>query len=80
MPAVWEEISAKAQKHRDEQLPVEWRLTGAELAECGDLNVLQFIEARLSAEELEITGSTASQALKKLASGEWSSVQVTSGL
>jgi hypothetical protein len=78
MPAKWEQIAKKAQETRDAGIPAEWRLTTAEIEACDNWSGLKLIESKLSAEELAITGLTATEALAKLASGELTSVQVTS--
>lgn len=81
MPAAkWEEVAAKAQADRDAKIPAEWRLTQAELDACGDFGGIKLIESKLSPEELAITSLTATEALKKLASGELTSVQVTTAI
>jgi hypothetical protein len=79
MPAKWDEIAKKAQCDRDAGIPEEWRLTQAEIEGCDNWSGMKLIESKLSAEELVITGLTATQALAKLASGELTSVEVTSG-
>ncbi|KAJ3329206.1 hypothetical protein HDU93_001092, partial [Gonapodya sp. JEL0774] len=65
---------------RDAGIPVEWRLSESELSTPGQFGVIPFIESKLSEQEKEITGWTASEAVKQLASGAITSVEVTKAI
>ncbi|KIJ25609.1 hypothetical protein M422DRAFT_55911 [Sphaerobolus stellatus SS14] len=72
----WQELIADKQKRRDESIPKEWVVYPPP---ADRLNVLDFPEETglLNEFELEVTASPVEVLLPKLASGEWSSVDVT---
>lgn len=71
------EIAAKKRAERDTHLFKEWLIPTDKLPK--DKDVLEFPEKSgyLTREELEITGSSAPEIVKKIASKEWTSYKVT---
>lgn len=76
----WSTVAASTRAKRDAQIPVAWRVPETEIASLNPLHGIPFIESRLTARELEITNWTATEALKKIHSGEISSYEVTSAI
>ncbi|KAJ3332738.1 hypothetical protein HDU93_008960, partial [Gonapodya sp. JEL0774] len=72
-------IVAQVRAKRAAAIPPEWRLAEGENAP-GPLEVVPFIESKLTFREREITGWTAFEAVKYLVSGEVSSVEVTKAI
>jgi len=72
----WQELVADKQKRQKETIPNEWIV---QTPPADRLNVIDFPRETglLSDFELEITESNVEALLPKLASGEWSSVNVT---
>ncbi|KXS18647.1 amidase signature enzyme [Gonapodya prolifera JEL478] len=74
----WQLFVKKIQQdHRDSRIPVEWKIPSAVLAEATDLDVIHQIPTHLSPRELEITGKTAAELVRLMASGSLTSVEVT---
>ncbi|KXS09505.1 general amidase GmdB [Gonapodya prolifera JEL478] len=63
---------------RESKIPAKWRITPEVLAQATDLDVTKRIPTHLSSDEIEITGKTASELVRLMASGSLTSVQVTS--
>lgn len=75
----WEKIAAAKRAALAEQIPSEYRVPKDLLPPDSQLDVTQWPKESgwFSKEELEITDSTASRILEKIASKSWSSEQVT---
>jgi len=73
-------LAAEVRARREASIPQEWRLSQQEVAASGPLDVIATIEGKLDKREREITGWTATEAAKKLASGEVTSVEVTTAI
>lgn len=75
----WEKISAEKRRALAEQIPLEHRIPPHLLPPDEQLDVTPFPRESgwFSKRELEITDSTASHILKKIASRTWSSEEVT---
>lgn len=73
--AKWEEIAADKRARLEKSIPSEWRIDTKDLPD----NVMNVPETcgLLSAEELEITKSSAVDLVAKLAKGELKAVTVT---
>lgn len=79
MPQDWRELVAEKRARQEATIPREWILTESQMAAKDVLDVSQIPEkcGLLTPKEIEITNSTVELLLPKLASGEWSSVEVT---
>jgi amidase len=73
--AKWEELAADKRARIDKSIPSEWKLKS--LPEGDSFLDVPAKSGILSEKELEITNSTATDLVKKLASGELKSVDVT---
>ncbi|KAI9014268.1 amidase signature domain-containing protein [Hyaloraphidium curvatum] len=76
----WKVVAERTRADRDSRIPAEWKLTKEELDTCGKHGGLKLIESKLSERELELTRLTASEAVRKLASGEISSLEITKAI
>lgn len=74
----WQETAASVKAEQAAKIPAEWRLTEEEIKRAGDLNGLRLIESKLSARERELTNATGVEILQRIASGELTSLEVTS--
>lgn len=72
----WQEIAAKKKQEQIDKLPKEWLIKTPPESQLNVLSVPKDC-GLLSSEELEITETPVEDILPKLASAEWSSVQVT---
>lgn len=74
----WQDIAAKKRAQRDSKVPAEWRIPEALLPLTQRNSVQNFpVESGMfTARELLITETTASEAVEKMASAEWSAVEV----
>ncbi|KAK7538482.1 fatty-acid amide hydrolase [Phyllosticta citribraziliensis] len=79
MPGSWKEIAAKKRAALLDSIPEEWRIPANILPPESQLDVTAFPQKSgwFTAEELEITNSSATVLLKRLRSGKYSSEQVT---
>lgn len=79
MSSSWQEIVADKKARQLASIPKEWILSGASIPPPDQLDVSGFPEAcgLLSPREIDITNSLVDILLPKLASGEWSAVEVT---
>ncbi|OAK97538.1 amidase [Phaeosphaeriaceae sp. SRC1lsM3a] len=79
MSGNWEKVAAAKQAALADSIPHEYRIPQDQLPPESQLNVTTWPKSSgwFSQEELEITDSTASELLEKLASKTWSSEQVT---
>lgn len=75
----WRSIIADKRARQLASIPKEWLISPDGLPPKDTLDVSTFPEScgRLSAKELEMTDSSVSILLSKLAQSEWSSVEVT---
>ncbi|CAO2657878.1 Nn.00g071380.m01.CDS01 [Neocucurbitaria sp. VM-36] len=75
----WEKIAATKRAALAEQIPAEYRVPKDKLPHESQLDVTTWPKESgwFSSKELEITDSTASQILKKIASKQWSAEEVT---
>jgi amidase len=74
----WQTIAARKQNERDSKIPSEWKIP-ADLKPSAETNFVQDFPSKsgfFTAHELDITESTASTVVAKIASAEWSSVEV----
>jgi len=76
----WQQLALSVQAKRDASIPEHWRISKEEAKSVGDLHAIPFIESKLTPRELEITSMSATEVLKKLHSGEWTSVEVTEAI
>ncbi|CZR62169.1 related to Acetamidase [Phialocephala subalpina] len=76
--ADWKEVAVAKQAERASKIPKEWLIQPELMPSEETLDVQDFphTSGLLTPEELEITESTASTVVAKIASGEWTSVQV----
>lgn len=74
----WEKIAADRRAQLGEQIPPEYRIPKDILPPEDQLDVTQFPKSSgwFSGKELEITGSSASGILQKIASKSWSAEEV----
>ena len=79
MPEKWEAIGAAKRKALHESIPKEWRIPADLMPLESQLDVMNFPETSgwFTKKELEITGSSATDLVQKLAKGELSSEEVT---
>ncbi|KAF4554603.1 Acetamidase-like protein 1 [Elsinoe fawcettii] len=77
--AKWEELAASKRKQLADSIPPEWRIPSEKLPPDSQLDVSSWPDTSgfFTPEELEITDLTASELLPKLASGHYTSEQVT---
>ncbi|KXS10438.1 amidase [Gonapodya prolifera JEL478] len=74
----WRTFVKKVQHdYRDSRIPAEWKIPEQVLAEATDLDVIHRIPTHLSSREIEITGKTAAELVRLMASGSLTSVEVT---
>ena len=75
----WTEIAAKARAKLIDSIPAEWRITEGRLPPDSRLDVTGFPAESgiLSQHELDMTESFATDIVKRLATGEWTSQEVT---
>jgi amidase len=74
----WQTIAARKQAERDSKIPIEWKIP-TNLKPSEETNFVQdfpYKSGFFTARELEITESTASTVVSKIASSEWNSVEV----
>ncbi|EYE98212.1 amidase [Aspergillus ruber CBS 135680] len=74
MSTTWEHLAAEKRGHIDKSIPSEWKISQPAQANVMDVPANSGI---LSAEELKITESTATDLVNKLAKGELKAVDVT---
>ncbi|KAF1954632.1 amidase [Byssothecium circinans] len=79
MASRWEQIAAEKRAQLAEQIPHEYRIPHHLIPPSDQLDVTTFPQNSgwFSQKELEITGSSASYVLKKIASKAWSAEEVT---
>ncbi|KIX98873.1 uncharacterized protein Z520_05334 [Fonsecaea multimorphosa CBS 102226] len=79
MPRRWEDIGASKRKKLLESIPKEWLIPEDIKPPDSQLNVVDFPERSgwFTKKELEITNTSATDLVRKLAKGEWSSEEVT---
>ncbi|KAF2817493.1 amidase [Mytilinidion resinicola] len=70
----WEAIAARKKQERDSKIPPQWRIPSSLLPSLDVLDVHDFPKTD---RELLITESTASTVVSKIASGEWTALEVT---
>jgi amidase len=78
----WQTITSRKQSERDSKIPQEWKIP-ADLMPSADTNFVQDFPLKsgfFTPRELEITESTASTVVSKIASAEWTSVEVIKAL
>jgi amidase len=78
----WQTIASRKQSERDSKIPSEWKIP-ADLKPSAETNFVQDFPSKsgfFTPRELEITESTASTVVSKIASAEWSSVEVIKAL
>jgi amidase len=78
----WQAIALRKQAERDSKIPSEWRIP-TNLKPAAGTNFVQDFPSKsgfFTPHELEITESTASAVVSKIASAEWSSVEVVKAL
>lgn len=75
----WRALCANKSQRQKDEIPKDWLVIDSQLPPANQLNVLEFPRdsGLLTATELRITDSHVETLLPKLASGEWSSVEVT---
>ena len=75
----WKEVAAKAQEILYNSIPSEWRIPKEKLPPPERKNVTDFPTecGLLTAAELVITYSSATEIVKKIAAGEWKAEDVT---
>jgi len=78
-PEAWKETSEKAQQKLAASIPSDWRIGKEHLPPSSQTNVTSFPakSGLLSGNELTITESYATDIVKKIATGQWSSENVT---
>jgi amidase len=78
----WKVIAEKKREERAGKIPADWRIPSELLPEEIVKDVHSFPEESgfFTKEELEITNSTASKVVAKIAKGEWTAVTVTKAL
>lgn len=74
--ASWEQKAADKRDRLAKTIPPEWTIDASKIA---DEDVFTYANSSglLSQEEIEITSSSATLLVKKLAAGEWKAVDVT---
>jgi amidase len=79
MPAQWEEIAARKRAALAEQITAEYRIPHLLVPPSDQLDVTTFPQESgwFSKKELEITESTSTHILQKIASRSWTSEEVT---
>jgi amidase len=77
--STWEKVAAAKREALAESIPSQYRIPTHQLPPDSQLDVTTWPKQSgwFTPEELEITDSTASHILQKVASKTWSSVQVT---
>jgi amidase len=75
----WEDIGKQARARLDESIPSEWRVPKDKLPSADQASVLDTPadSGLFSEDELSITTSSATHIVQKIASGEWTAVDVT---
>lgn len=78
----WKIIAEKKREEREGKIPEEWRIAPELLPaeETKDVHGFPVDSGFFTKEELEITNSTASEVVDKIAKGEWTAVEVTKAL
>lgn len=75
----WETIAARKQEERAAKIPKEWRIDES-LMPSGETAFVQDFPRKsgmFSERELLITDATASEVVQRIASGEWTALEVT---
>jgi amidase len=74
----WEEIGNRARARLDESIPSEWRVPKDKLPPADQASVLDTPtdSGLFTEDELSITTSSATHIVHKIASGEWTAVEV----
>jgi amidase len=75
----WEAIAARKRDARDSKIPPQWRVPASLLPSSDVLDVHDFPKTSgfFTDKELLLTESTASTVVSKIASGEWTALEVT---
>jgi hypothetical protein len=75
----WEDIGKKARARLDESIPSEWRVPKDKMPPADQASALDTPASSglFSEDELSITTSSATHIVQKIASGEWTAVDVT---
>lgn len=75
----WTKVAIEAQQRLKESIPPAWQIALDKLPPDSRLDVTGFPAESgiLSQQELDITDNFATDIVKKLAAGEWTSLQVT---
>lgn len=75
----WKSIAQRKQAERDAKLPPNWRIPVDKLPPTSVRDVIPFPRESglFTARELEITRSLATDITTRIATGQWSSVEVT---
>lgn len=75
----WSKIAAEAQAKLFDSIPADWQISKDRLPPDSRLDVTGFPAESgiLSPHELDITGNFATDIVRKLATGEWTSQEVT---
>lgn len=78
-PDAWKEISEKAQQKVADSIPPDWRIGKEHLPPSSQTNITGFPakSGLLLEDELTITESYATDIVKKIATGQWNSENVT---
>lgn len=79
VPETWQSIAARKQAERSSKIPSEWVIPDSELPPL-DQDFVQDFPSKsgfFTDRELQITESTATEAVSRIASGEWSALEVT---
>ena len=78
----WQAIAARKREERESRIPSEWKIPTPQLPDKSIKDIHAFSEdsGLFTNRELEITGSTASEVVAKVATGEWTAVEVTKAL
>jgi amidase len=79
MASKWEQIGASKRQQLLDSIPKEWLIPADIRPADSQSNVLDFPERSglFMAKEIEMTNTSATDLLRKLARGEWSSEEVT---
>lgn len=74
----WETTAQAKKINVNSLIPMEWRLTPAEIPSVSALrDVSQYIQQHLASHELEITDFAAEKTLDNIRRGIWTAVEVT---
>jgi len=79
---IWKYIAAQKQAERQSKIPAEWRIPADSLPSPGDKFVQDYPKTSglFTVRELQLTEATASEAVGKIASGEWTATEVTTAV